>query len=68
MKKTARSSSASKKREDKLKEPRRDIELDGPDAQAGAPSDSSVLGEEDPGAGLEFLVRRDRPKQDRHDD
>lgn len=30
------------------------------DAAAGSPADYSVSGEEDPGAGLEALVRRDK--------
>lgn len=30
------------------------------DAAAGGPADSSVSGEEDPGAGLEALVKRDK--------
>lgn len=45
-----------------LVEPRRDdrerdIVLSPQDAKAGGPAGESVTGEEDPGAGLEFLVR-----------
>jgi hypothetical protein len=36
----------------------RDYQLTRRDAAAGAPADASVTGEEDPGAGLEFLVRK----------
>lgn len=36
----------------------RDCQLSRRDAAAGAPADASVTGEEDPGAGLEFLVRK----------
>lgn len=36
----------------------RDYQLNRRDAAAGAPADASVTGEEDPGAGLEFLVRK----------
>lgn len=36
----------------------RDYQLNRRDAAAGAPADESVTGEEDPGAGLEFLVRK----------
>lgn len=35
----------------------RDIVLSPQDAKAGGPAGESVTGEEDPGAGLEFLVR-----------
>lgn len=37
----------------------RDITLSRKDAAAGAPADYSVAGEEDPGVGLEFMVRGD---------
>jgi hypothetical protein len=36
----------------------RDYQLSRRDAAAGSPPDASVTGEEDPGAGLEFLVRK----------
>lgn len=36
----------------------RDCKLNRRDAAAGAPADVSVTGEEDPGSGLEFLVRK----------
>jgi hypothetical protein len=36
----------------------RNYQLNRRDAAAGAPADASVTGEEDPGAGLEFLVRK----------
>lgn len=36
----------------------RDYHLNRRDAAAGAPADASVTGEEDPGAGLEFLVKK----------
>lgn len=36
----------------------RDYQLNRRDAAAGAPADASVTGEEDPGAGLEFLVKK----------
>ncbi len=36
----------------------RDYRLSRRDAAAGAPADASVTGEEDPGAGLEFLVKK----------
>ncbi len=42
-----------------LETPERDLTLTRKDAKAGAPADESVGGEEDPGAGLEFLVKRD---------
>lgn len=35
----------------------RDWEISKGDAAAGSPTDESVCGEEDPGAGLEYLVR-----------
>lgn len=38
----------------------REYHLTRRDAAAGAPADESVTGEEDPGAGLEFLV--DKPR------
>ncbi len=44
--------------------PERDLTLTRKDAKAAAPASESVGGEEDPGAGLEFLVKRD----DFHDD
>lgn len=36
----------------------RDFILTRRDAAAGGPADASVTGEEDPGAGLEFLVHK----------
>jgi hypothetical protein len=36
----------------------RDYQLSRRAAAAGSPSDASVTGEEDPGSGLEFLVRK----------
>lgn len=36
----------------------RDYHLTRRDAAAGAPADESVTGEEDPGAALEFLVKK----------
>lgn len=36
----------------------RDFFLTPHDAEAGGPADASVTGEEDPGAGLEFLVKK----------
>lgn len=36
----------------------REFHLTRRDAAAGAPADESVTGEEDPGAGLEFLVKK----------
>lgn len=49
-------------RGDEADTPSRDITLSDEDAAAGAPADSSVAGEEDPGVGLEFLVKRERKK------
>lgn len=40
----------------------RDLLLTRSDAAAGSPADASVAGEEDPGVGLEFLVRSDLGK------
>jgi len=37
----------------------RDFCLSRHDAAAGGPADQSVTGEEDPGAGLEFLVNKE---------
>lgn len=52
----------------------RDFTLSESDAAAGAPADESVCGEEDPGVGLEFLVKElndpDKPRNhngDKHD-
>lgn len=45
-----------------LPEPQRDITLSEEEAKASSPSDESVCGEEDPGAGLEFLVKPDNLK------
>lgn len=42
----------------------RDYTLSEADAKAGGPADQSVAGEEDPGAGLEFLIKR-TPREDR---
>lgn len=39
----------------------RDFTLTRREARAGGPADMSVTGEEDPGAGLEFLVQKERP-------
>ncbi len=39
----------------------RDWTLSPEDASAGGPAGESVGGEEDPGAGLEFLVKKRRP-------
>lgn len=48
--------------------PQRDLNLSEEDAKAGGPADESVLGEEDPGAGLEFLVKPDRDAKDKKPD
>lgn len=40
----------------------RDLLLPEDQAEAGSPSNYSVSGEEDPGAGLEFLVKRKKPR------
>ncbi len=54
--------------------PERNYTLSKADAAAGAPFDASVCGEEDPGGGLEFLVKElrspDKPQYyngDKHD-
>lgn len=39
----------------------RDFTLTRAEARAGGPADMSVTGEEDPGAGLEFLVKKNQP-------
>lgn len=46
---------------DTANEDQRDLTLTEEEAKAGAPSDESVTGEEDPGVGLEFLVKRKQP-------
>lgn len=48
--------------------PDRDLNLSEEDARAGGPADESVVGEEDPGAGLEFLVKPDRKAKDKKKD
>lgn len=54
-------------RNDDVDTPSRDVTLSDEDAEAGAPADSSVAGEEDPGAGLEFLVKREHKKDEESD-
>lgn len=54
-------------RGDEADKPSRDFILSDEDAEAGAPADSSVAGEEDPGVGLEFLVKRERKKDEGRD-
>lgn len=54
--------------EGKAERPERDAHIEPDNVPAGGPSDASVIGEEDPGAGLEFLVKRDKPKSDSQDD
>lgn len=44
-------------------EDQRDLTLTEREAEAGAPPDESITGEEDPGVGLEFLVKRREPKK-----
>lgn len=45
----------------------RDLTLSEEDAEASGPADQSVVGEEDPGAALEFFVKHDE-KPDRSSD
>lgn len=40
-----------------------DLTLTHKEAKAGCPDNTSACGEEDPGAGLEFLVKRQDPKK-----
>lgn len=44
----------------------RDFQLSESDAAAGAPADASVCGEEDPGVGLEFLVKEMKNPDEPH--
>lgn len=47
---------------DEAQDPERDLILTHAEALAGSPEDIAACGEEDPGSGLEFLVRRDNER------
>lgn len=59
--------SAAKRENNKTDAAGRDITLSEHDAESGAPADSSVAGEEDPGAGLEALVKREPKGHEQND-